>query len=106
MNRTTFYNQASVNTASGVPVTEFDFLYNNLSQFVMNYNPTYYRVGEADLLRPDAISFAAYSTVQYWWLIMYVSGIYDPMTELYVGQLLTLPSVLDIFDFYRKWRII
>lgn len=106
MDRTTFYKKAIViDGQTGLPIEEFDFLHNSLSNFTMNYNPQYYTVSEADILRPDMISFKNYGTVTYWWLICYVNEIHDPYNELTVGQLLIIPNILDVYDFFKQYRV-
>ena len=106
MNRTDFYTKTSVvDGQTGESIDEFDFLYNSLSNFVMNYNPAYYQVDETDMLRPDMISFKNYGTVVYWWLITYANDIHDPYSDIYVGQLLVIPNILDIYDFFKKWKV-
>jgi len=106
MDRTLFYDKQDVSIDGGTAVPEFDYLDNNLSFFVMNYEPTYYTVKEDDLSRPDLISFKTYSTVNYWWLICYVNEVHNPFVDIYVGKLMIIPSILDIYDFYKKYRIV
>ena len=106
MNRTDFYKKTTVvdgQTNSGID--QFDYLYNSLSNFVMNYNPTYYQITEPDMLRLDMISFKNYGTVVYWWLIAYANEIHDPFADLYVGKLILIPNILDIYDFFKKWNV-
>ncbi len=55
--------------------------------------------------RPELISFQAYSTVRYWWLILFVNKVDDPFFGLSEGQLLTIPNILDVYDFYKKYAI-
>lgn len=100
MNRTNFYHQVTVNS-----VDELDFLYNSLSEFTMVYDPVYYRVDATDLMRPDMISYKCYGTVNFWWIIMSVNNIENPLIDLEEGQLLKIPSKLDIDDFQRKFRV-
>lgn len=71
----------------------------------MAYEPLYYRVEDADLMRPDMISFKSYGTVSYWWLILFVNGVHDPFFDLVVSQLLDIPQIYDIYDFYKKYAI-
>lgn len=100
MNRTIFYNKVTNDS-----IQELDFLHNTLSEFETNYPTKKYRVSGTDLLRPDLISYKAYGTVQFWWVIMTVNGITNPFTDLEVGDILEIPSKLDIFDFQRKYRL-
>lgn len=98
MDRTEFYK---VITVEGVP--ERDFLYDNISKFVMKRQVDYYRVTAEDIGRPDMISWKNYGTVQLWWLIMTVNQIYNPLLDLVVGQVLTIPNILDIQEFYTEY---
>ena len=97
MNRTNFFEEVTV-----YDFPEYDHLNNSLSRFVMNYPVQYYRVAEDDLQRPDLISYKAYQTVKYWWLICYANGVLDPFTDLEVVKLMTIPNILDIYEFYKK----
>lgn len=100
MDRTNFYHVEVVDK-----VNELDFLHNALSEFTMVYPPSYYRVNGTDLMRPDIISYKFYDTVRFWWIIMLVNGIDNPLTSIEVGQILKIPSKLDIYDFEKKFRV-
>ena len=84
---------------------EYDFLENSLSNFTMTYPVSYYTVVQQDLLRLDLISFKVYQTVDYWWLLGYVNGVENIWTDMAVGDLYTVPSILDIYSFYKKYAI-
>jgi len=71
----------------------------------MKYPVSYYRVDAVDWMRPDLISYKCYGTVNYYWLIMLVNGVFDPFHELEVGRLLTIPNMLDIYSFYKQYRM-
>lgn len=100
MHRTDFFHSQTVDG-----VDELDFLWNPLSKFSMSYAPTYYRVVEADRMRPDRISFAVYGTVEFWWIICLVNEIVNPLSDLETGQVLIIPDKLDIYAFQRKFRV-
>lgn len=100
MNRINFYNIETVDT-----VNELDFMHNSLSEFSMQYPSGYYRVTGVDLMRPFLISYKHYGTVNFWWIIMLVNGINNPLTDLEVGQILQIPNKLDIYAFQKKYRI-
>ena len=100
MNRTNFYTVVTVDGTQ-----ELDFLWNPLSAFTMEYEPTYYRVTAVDLMRPDLISYKVYSTVRFWWVICLVNQIDSPLTDIQPGTILTIPSKLDISNFQRKYRV-
>jgi len=100
MNRINFY---TVETVDSVP--ELDFLHNSLSEFTLKYSPAYYRVTGVDLMKPFLISKKFYDTVNFWWLIMLINGVDNPLVDLTVGQILKIPNKLDIYDFQKKYRI-
>lgn len=84
---------------------EYDFLQNSLSNFTMSYPVQYYRVVQEDLMRLDLVSYKNYQTVDYWWLIGYVNGVENIWTDMNVGDLYTIPNVLDIYSFYKTYAI-
>ena len=100
MNRTNFFN---IVTVSGTQ--ELDHLWNSLSNFEMKYNPNYYRVVTADLMRPDLISYKNYGTVEFWWIICLVNNIDNPLIDLEIGQILSIPAQQDVYSFQRKFRV-
>lgn len=100
MKRTNFYNKVTING-----VEEYDHLDNNVSKLVLNYPVQYYRVQETDLIRPDLISYKLYGTEEYWWLLMVINGIEDIFHDMEVGQLLQIPNVYDIYNFYKKYSV-
>jgi hypothetical protein len=100
-NRTNFYNIVTVNGTQ-----EFDYLQNNLSFFNMTYPVSYYQVTDADLMRPDMISYKNYNgSIDYWWIIMYVNDIDNPFSDLISGNILTIPNILDIINFVRNYQV-
>lgn len=100
MNRTNFFNIETVDDTN-----ELDFLHNSLSGFVMEYPSKRYRVNGTDLMRPHLISYRHYGTVNFWWIVMLVNGVSNPLVDLYAGMLLTIPSKLDILTFQKKFRV-
>jgi hypothetical protein len=101
MERTDFFNKTIIDGAE-----EYDHLYNNLSKFTMSYPAQYYRVRSDDLLRPDLISYKAYGTVKYWWIICYINSIHNIFEDIAVGDLLKIPSTIDIYTFYKRYRLV
>ena len=99
MNRNLLFQSYRVNG-----VEELDFLHNSLAGFQEKRPVLFYRVKEQDKLRPDNISSKFYGSPVYWWVIMLVNDISDVKEELYVGQLLRIPSILDIYDFFKRQR--
>lgn len=100
MDRTKFYK---VQTVDGVD--QLDFLWNNLSNFSPVYEGGLYRVRERDKGRPDLISYYTYGDVGYWWMVCFMNAIDDPFNQMNTADLLTIPNVVDIIEFYRKFRL-
>lgn len=100
MDRTKFFNVVTVNG-----ISELDFLDNTLINFQITRPTLYYRVREVDLHAPDLISFKAYGQEQYWWVICLVNNVLDTGEDLFIGQVLMIPDILDIYDFAKRWRV-
>ena len=99
MKRTDYYNKLTVDG-----VQELDFLWNSISEFKTNYPVKYYRIRDEDAMRPDLISHKMYGNVFFFWIIMIVNNIENPLTDIIPGMLLKIPSVLDVYDFTKKFR--
>ena len=100
MDRTDFYNIVTIRG-----IQEYDFLQNNLSNFVMNYPVTYYRVVSEDVGRLDLISFKVYNTVDYWWLIGYVNSVENVFVDINVGDVYIIPNLQDVYQFYKSFAV-
>ena len=100
MDRTKFYSKVTVNG-----IDQLDYLDGTPSSFKVKRRCSYYRTDIHDVGRPDLISFEVYGTVRYWWIICIVNKIMDPLQGIAEGDLLKIPHILDIGDFYRQYRI-
>lgn len=100
MNRTSFYQVTEVGG-----VLEVDFTTSTLPLLVFKRPYRLYRVQEQDGARPDLISHKLYGGVGFWWVLCYMNGIQDPLTELKVGMLLKAPDPLDIYEFNKEARV-
>ena len=100
MNRLNFYHEFVVED-----IKELDFLWNSLSEFKLEYESIYYRVRLTDVLRPDMISYKCYGVVDFWWIILLINGIDNPFIDLKEGDLLIIPSKLDIYNFQKRYRV-
>lgn len=100
MDRTKFFQ---ITTVDGVQ--EVDMLYNTLSSFNLRHTPAYYKTSIHDAMMPDLISFKMYGTEKYWWVICVVNNIQNPLTGITEGMTLKIPSILDIQEFYRRYRL-
>jgi len=101
MNRNLFF---SIVTVDGVQ--ELDLMDEALDGFKLEIKRQveFYRVTDADLVRPDFISFKFYGNERFWWIIMVINDIIDIRADLVAGMLLQIPDVLDIYDYFKKKR--
>jgi len=56
-------------------------------------------------MRPDLISYRAYGSVGFWWVILAFNDIENPLTDIEPGMLIELPHKMDIYNFQRKFRL-
>ena len=104
MNRLQFFNVVTADIGDGVMASELDFLDHSLSGFQMKRRPLYYRVTQGDLQMPDNIAWKCYKDERLWWVLCLVNKINCPCADIAIGDLLTVPDVLDIYDFFKKYR--
>jgi hypothetical protein len=104
MKRTDFYHREKTEL-NGVSYEELDFLNNTLSDFEFKHTPGHYRVVGTDLMRLDLIAYKVYEEVKFWWILALVNEINEPFSDLEEGQLLIIPSLLDIYEFQKKYRV-
>lgn len=100
MDRSNFYEKVTVDSQ-----VQLDFLHNPLSNFEMTYDPDYYRVTGEDDMRPDKISDKMYGTVEFWWVLMLVNDISNPLVDIDPGTVLKIPNRIDIYNFQKKYRL-
>jgi len=53
-------------------------------------------VDVSEVARPDLISYRVYGDSEYWWAIMLVNSISNPLEELTAGRVLTMPTLAAI----------
>lgn len=102
MDRTRFYK-----LVTNAGIDELDFLYNSLSYIDkhLEYPIQTYRISVTDMMRPDLISWRAYGTVSFWWVILAFNDIENPLVELEPGMLIDMPHKMDIYNFQRRYRL-
>ena len=82
---------------------ELDFLSHKTIDFAtFPTQELVYTVASFNVDRISLISNEVYGSVNYWWLLALRNDIIDPFTQLYVGQQIFVPSLLDYYDFYNK----
>ena len=84
-------------------IEELDFMSADFA-FTFTRSPTYYRVSDNDCTRLDRLSYLFYQNDAYWWVLASVNGIEDPLNDLVAGTVLTVPDLLDIYDFFKAQR--
>lgn len=83
--------------------------YMDLHEAPLRY--TFHTVTSSDLGQPDAIAFRYYQDSNWWWLLCSFNGIVNPLTDMYLGQRLKVPSLhqaqmlLQTLDGRRENRI-
>lgn len=97
--RSNFYNLEIVDD-----IQEYDLVMTSFDKFEINRPTTFYTVLESDLKRPDIISIKNYGKMDYWWIIFKINGIDDPQNDLSAGDVLKIPDVIDVEDWYLAIR--
>ncbi|NNK83727.1 MAG: hypothetical protein HKO92_11440 [Flavobacteriaceae bacterium] len=102
-NRTNFFDTQTDNNGivSSDPIA-FDF--KEFFEFMRTKRIKQRRISESEEGAPDLISFQEYGSEQYWWVIMLINKIQDPINELTAGTLLAIPRLSDVEEF-RQSRI-
>ena len=93
----TFFNEVD-------GVTELALSDSNWDRYFETKYPTKkYQLKQADVSRPDLISFNIYGRADYWWILMKFNNIIDPFTELNrPGLVMRFPDIKDIQDYYMN----
>jgi len=104
MDRTQFFEIESVDVGDGITRRELDFLNHSLSGLELRRAPLYYRVAQGDLAQPDNIAYKVYGDERLWWVVCLANEISCPCADIAVGDLLTIPDRLDLYDFFRMYR--
>ncbi len=84
-------------------IVEKDPLTMNMRDFTTVREILQHRVIQSEVPRPDLMAFLAYNSVGLWWFLLSVNGVIDPYSTP-ESTLLTVPSLLDYFDWYREQR--
>ena len=54
------------------------------------------------ITRPDLISYKAYGTTDFWWVIMEYNNIIDPLLDLKIGMILKIPELNRVIAAINK----
>jgi hypothetical protein len=102
MDRTKFF-QKVYNTE--LSVEELDFLWSNFDKFTVSYLPGQIRLTASDIMRPDLLSYKAYGTVDYWWILCFYNSCLNPLVDMNTGDLWKIPNIADIYVFIKKYKV-
>lgn len=98
------YNRANFlgtqTDSNGVVSTDpINFEFQEFLEFMRSKRVNQTRISASQEGAPDLISWEAYGTQQYHWVVMLVNKIQDPINELTAGTLIALPDLADIEEF-------
>jgi hypothetical protein len=96
-NRTDFYTKHNINN-----INENDLVTNAFKDFKMNFEFNFYTLKAVDVRRFDILSLRFYRTDKYWWILAKVNNIDDLWNDASAGDVLKIPDVRDIEDYYIK----
>jgi hypothetical protein len=85
-------------------IVEKDLLDNNWDLFEIKRPQTFFTIGRSYIQRPDLLSLKLYGKINYWWIIGKVNNIDDWWNDIEVGDVISVPSIVDIEDWYAKVR--
>jgi len=82
---------------------EYDFLQGGIPKFksYITRDPTYVTFASKYVGRLDLLSYKVYGTPYLWWVIALANDIMDPFDQTAVGNLLMIPDIADVYDFYN-----
>ena len=81
---------------------ERDMLLSNWDLFSVRRGVQYAYILATEIQRPDLFSFRAYNRQDFWWIVSKVNNIDDWWNDVYIGMRISVPSILDIEDFYAN----
>lgn len=78
--------------------------FKEFSEFMRSKKVKRRRISASEEGAPDLISFQEYGNDSYWWVILFINKIQDPINELTAGTLIAVPLLSDVEE-YRQSRI-
>jgi len=85
---------------------EYDYLSGPKIDFDDFGEEQQFRVTERYVGRLDLLSYRIYGTVSLWWLIALRNDIVLPDEDMFVGQIVVIPSSSQYFDFFNKNSVV
>jgi len=99
-NRTNFFPTETVEGKN-----EKDLAQNYFNDFFVARRPMrFYTVETTDIARPDILSNKFYNRQDYWWIVCRFNKIDDVWNDMEIGQILQVPDVQDINDYFLTVR--
>ena len=95
-NRSNFYKKEVIDG-----IKESDLLTNTFNEFKFKRPLTFFTISTRDKTRPDLLSYRLYNKVNFWWIVLKVNNIEDPFNDLEEGDVIKVPDILDVEDFYN-----
>jgi len=81
---------------------EMDLVNNHFDLFEIKRPTNYFTVSRTFIQRPDLLSLKVYGKMNYWWIIFKVNNIDDIWNDLHIDDVLQIPDIRDIEDWYIK----
>lgn len=97
--RTNFYEKKEVGG-----VLECDFARDYYYLFEIKRPATFFTVTRPFIQRPDLLSLRLYGKMNYWPIIGYVNDIHDWWNDLQIEDVIQVPDIRDIEDWYLEVR--
>lgn len=101
--RSKFYS-TMVDNNGIVSIDHVTFSLSEIHEFLRGRVIKTRRLQESEEGAPDLISYQEYGDEQYWWIILYVNKIQDPINEFTAGTLIAIPDLSDIEEFKNSKR--
>ena len=100
--RSGFYSTQTDNDGNVLtdPIT---FEFNQFLEFMRDKRAKVITITEVNEGAPESISFDEYGTHEFWWVILFVNRIQDPINELTAGTRIAIPFLSDI-EAFRQGR--
>jgi len=99
-NRTNFFPSEVVNGRN-----ERDLVKNYFNDlFIVRRPMRFYIIKSTDVARPDLLSIKFYGQQDYWWIVCRVNKLDDPWNDIIVGDIIQIPALQDINDFFQAVR--
>ena len=86
-------------------IIEQDLVDNNWDLFEIKRPMTFFTLTRSYIQRPDLLSLKLYGKMAYWWILSKANNIDDWWNDINVGDVIDVPSIRDIEDWYASVRI-